>query len=169
MVARLIARAAGAFALVSIALMPAAYAQQEVPPASIALAKQILELKGGLVVFDPLVDNIIIGTKNNFAQIDPTAQRDLDDIAATLAKEFAPKREEMRSEVARIYASLFTEQELKDALAFYRTPLGKKLIEAEPKAGEQTMQVMEASAGKFVEQVQDRFRTELRKKGRTQF
>jgi hypothetical protein len=168
MIARLIIRALGAAVFALVTLAPAAHAQQA-SPASVALARQILELKGGLGMFDPLVDNIINGNKGTFLQMDPTAQRDLDVIAAGLSKEFAPKREEMRTEIARIYASQFTEQELKDALAFYRSPLGKKLIEAEPKAGEQTMQAMEKSAAAFVEKVQQRMREELRKKGRTQF
>ena len=34
-----------------------------------------------------------------------------------------------RARSTRIYAAHFTEQELKDALAFYKTPLGKKLID----------------------------------------
>lgn len=181
MIVRLIVRALGAVVLASVAFAPAASAQQAAPaappavvipqasPAAVALAKQVLDAKGGLAMFDPLIDNIVNGTKNNFMQIDPTAQRDIDEIAANLRKEFAPKREEFRTDVARIYASQFTEQELKDVYAFYQSPLGKKLIVAEPKAGEMTMQMMEQSASKFVEQVGERFRAELRKKGHTQF
>ena len=45
-------------------------------------------------------------------------------------------RQELHDEVARGYASAFTEQDLKDLLDFYKTPLGKKIIESEPKAGE---------------------------------
>ena len=45
----------------------------------------------------------------------------------------------MQQELTRIYAAHFTEQELKDALAFFKTPLGKKLISEEPKALEASM------------------------------
>ena len=45
------------------------------------------------------------------------------------ATELLPRRAEIHTEIARGYASQFTEQELKDVLAFYKTPLGKKLID----------------------------------------
>ena len=32
------------------------------------------------------------------------------------------------AEVAKLYAARFTEQELKDLLAFYNSPVGKKIV-----------------------------------------
>ena len=45
----------------------------------------------------------------------------------------APRKAELQQKLARTYAQHFTEQELKDAIAFYRTPLGKKLVERSPR------------------------------------
>jgi hypothetical protein len=39
----------------------------------------------------------------------------------------------MKEDMVKIYASEFTEQELKDLLAFYQTPLGKKTVAKMPK------------------------------------
>ena len=46
-----------------------------------------------------------------------------------LLKELAPRKAELQQQLARAYAQHFTEQELKDVIAFYKTPLGKKLID----------------------------------------
>ena len=40
---------------------------------------------------------------------------------------YQPRFVELTEEVARLYAANFTEQELKDILAFYKTTAGKKL------------------------------------------
>ena len=44
-----------------------------------------------------------------------------------------PRFAELTDEVARLYAANFTEQELKDILAFYKTTAGKKLLTTQPK------------------------------------
>ena len=64
-----------------------------------------------------------------------------------------------------VYASRFSEQELKDALTFYRTPLGKKLIEQEPKILDQTMTDAQAWGDKLSQEVMNRMRAEMKKRG----
>ena len=56
---------------------------------------------------------------------------------------------------ARIYASHFTEQELKDLLAFYQTPLGQKAIAEEPKALDESMAYAGGWADNLSEEVID--------------
>jgi hypothetical protein len=71
----------------------------------------------------------------------------------------------LREITARVYASRFSEQELKDALTFYRTPLGKKLIEQEPKILDQTMTDAQAWGDKLSQEVMNRMRAEMKKRG----
>lgn len=40
--------------------------------------------------------------------------------------------EDMEPEFIRVYADAFTEQELRDLAAFYRTPLGRRVVETLP-------------------------------------
>lgn len=40
--------------------------------------------------------------------------------------------ESMKGDYVRLYTDLFSERELRDLVAFYRTPLGRKLIETTP-------------------------------------
>ena len=66
---------------------------------------------------------------------------------------------------AKLYAARFTEQELKDALAFYKSPLGKKVITEEPAILNQSMDNVDAWGGKFANEVMAKFRAEMKKKG----
>ena len=55
--------------------------------------------------------------------------------------------------MAQIYANEFTEQELKDLVTFYKSPLGKKLLDAEPRAIQFSMSYMNQWAQNFAETV----------------
>ena len=69
------------------------------------------------------------------------------------------------NEVAKLYAIRFTEQELKDALAFYKSPLGRKLLEQEPNLLDQSMKNAQTWADKFSEEVIAKMRAEMKKRG----
>jgi uncharacterized protein len=71
----------------------------------------------------------------------------------------------VRDHVVRLYASHFSEKELKDALAFYKSALGQKLIEHEPKILEQSMSETQTWANKLSEEVIGKMRAEMKKKG----
>ena len=58
------------------------------------------------------------------------------------------------------------EQELKDLVAFYKSPLGQKLITSEPKAIGLSMAFMNSWAQNFSETVMGAFRAEMRKRGK---
>src|ERR1700757_4576809 len=78
------------------------------------------------------------------AQQQPSASaiaggKDLNEVAAKLHTEYTSRSAEIVNDVAKLYASRFTEQELKDILAFYKSPLGRKLIVEEPAILDQSM------------------------------
>ena len=68
--------------------------------------------------------------------------------------------------MARNYASGFTEVELKDLAAFYRSPLGKKVLEQEPAAFNSSRQYMGKWAEKFAEEINGKFRGEMKARGK---
>ena len=134
-------------------------------PAALLMAKEIIDLKGAGTTFDPLVKGVIEYHKNFLIQNNPNLSRQIDEVAAQLLTQMEPRRVELQQTLARTYASHFTEQELKDALAFYHTPLGKKLVTEEPKAMEETMKAVDTWSQKFAEEVVAKLRAELKKKG----
>ena len=163
-----IVRNIGAAALMCLAWTGGAQAQQP-SAAAVALAMQLLELKGGLAAFDPAVEGVVIHHRNTLLQINPNLARDVDAVVQLMRAEGTARRQEMQSEVATGYASVFSEQDLKDMITFYKSPLGKKMIEAEPKAGAASAKRAEAWIEKYAESTMARMRAEMKKKGHTEF
>jgi len=141
-----------------------AYAQQ--PSASaIALARDVIVSKGAAGMVDPLVRGVIESVKNSFIPTNPNLTRELNDVAAALHKELDGKSSEALDQLARAYAVRFTEQELKDLLVFYKTPLGQKFAREEPVAIEDGLQRAQQWADTFADSVMARMRSEMQKKG----
>src|SRR6185312_12962255 len=134
------ARVLCAAAILSMAFATVASAQARPTPAALLLAKELVELKGASAAYDPLVAGVIEYHKNLFMQTNPNLSRDLDVVAAKLLKDMEPRKIEMQQILTRIYASHFSEQELKDILTFYKSPVGQKLVTEEPKAMSESMQ-----------------------------
>jgi len=173
MIVRFIAHTVGAAAIACLALVQAAQAQQQ-PSAAVTLATQLLatqllELKGGIGAYDPAIDGVIIHHKGVLLQINPNLAKDINDVEQMMRKEGAARREELHKEIALGYASVFTEQELKDMIVFYKTPLGKKMIEQEPKAGEASTKRAQIWIDKYAEAVMAKMRAEMKKRGHTEF
>ena len=53
----------------------------------------------------------------------------------------ALKSEEMKVDVASLYAEVFSEDELRQTIAFYQSPLGRKLLERMPELMQKSMQI----------------------------
>lgn len=145
----------------------AAYAQQppQPTPAQVALAKEIITIKGGNTMFDPVVPGVIENVKNMFLPTNPNLSRELTEVSAALNKQYESKKNDLNNEVAKIYARRFTEQELKDILAFYKSPLGKKVIVEEPNAIEEASRRTQEFANDFSDQVMNQMRVEMKKRG----
>ena len=169
MIVRFIAHTVGVAAIACLALTQAAQAQQQPSVAAVTLATQLLELKGGLSAYDPAIDGVVIHHKGVLLQINPNLAKDINDVEQLMRQDGAARRQELHKEIALGYASAFTEQELKDMIVFYKTPLGKKMIEQEPKAGEQSTKRAQIWIDKYAETVIAKMRAEMRKRGHTEF
>jgi hypothetical protein len=134
-------------------------------PAAILIAKQIVELKGAKEIYEPLVRGVIQKVKSQFMQTNFMYGKDLNEIANNLERDYAPRVNELVDASARIYASYFTEAELREILTFYQSPVGRKVIVEEPKALEASM----ANAGDWGDKLSDdviaKMRQEMKKRG----
>lgn len=134
-------------------------------PAAILLAKQIVEIKGARQLFTPLVRGVVEKVKDQFMQTNFMWAKDLNEVAANLEQQYAPRVDELIDMSARIYASHFTESELKQLLAFYQSPVGRKAVVEEPKALDESV----ASGGQWGDNLADevvvKMRDEMKKRG----
>lgn len=157
---------AAMLALGLILVLPGAPANAQQPsPGAIATAKEVITVKGAAAVYAPLVPGVIEQAKGVFLQSNPMLSKDLNEVAAKLRAEYAARSEEIVNDVAKLYASRFTEQELKDTLAFYKSPLGRKLLVEEPAVLDQSMRNAQTWANRFSEEVISKMRAEMKKRG----
>ena len=143
----------------------AARAQPAPSASAISTAKELVETKGGTAMFDPVVISVVEQTKAALLQTNPQLSKDLNDVSTQLRTEFAPRRDELMSYAAKLYADRFSEQELKDMLAFYKSPLGRKMTNVEPQVLDETFNYVQQWGGRVSEEVMNRFRAEMKKKG----
>jgi len=145
-----------------------AVAQQPKPasPAAIAAAKEILAMKHAEAMYANAVPNLVHKTKDQLLQSNLNYQKDLNEVELIIAQKLAGREKEIADGMAAAYAQAFTEQELKDLVTFYKSPLGQKLLTAEPQAIQQTMGYMNQWAQGFAEMVNGEFRAEMRKRGK---
>jgi uncharacterized protein len=135
-------------------------------PAAIAAAKEILAMKNANAMYASAVPNIVDQTKNALVQSNLNYQKDLNEVAVIVAKNLAGKEQEIGDGMAKIYANEFTEQELKDLVTFYKSPLGQKLLATEPRAIQFSMSYMNQWGQIFAQTVNEQFRAEMKKRGK---
>jgi hypothetical protein len=131
-------------------------------------AKEIVTVTGATTLFNPLIAGVVEQAKLLFLQQNPGLSKDLNEIAIKIRNDLAPRFDELVNDVARNYAIHFTEQELKDVLAFYKSPAGKKLISEQSKVVEASMKFAQDWANKLSDQVIAQMREELKKRGLAQ-
>ena len=153
-----------AIAVLLIAFGPAAHAQQP-PAASIATAKQLIAATSATAMFNPLIAGVVEQAKLLYLQQDPALGPDLNVVAAKLRTDLQSRFDEITNEVALLYAKNFSEQELKEILAFYKTPTGQKLLKTQPTIISSSMDYARNWANKLSEEVVVKIREEMKKKG----
>jgi hypothetical protein len=146
--------------------MPAGATLKDGTPAAMAAARDILAMKGASGMYASAVPNIVEQTKNALLQSNLNYQKDLNEVAVIVAKTFAGREKEIGEGMAKVYANEFSEQELKDLVTFYKSPLGQKLLSTEPRAIQSSMAYMNQWAQLFAEAVNGQFRAEMRKRGK---
>jgi hypothetical protein len=158
---------AGCAVMLALALLVSIEAARAQKPSTTALAtaKGLITIKGGNALYEPIVPGVVEQAKSVLLRANPTLGKDLNEVAAKLRAELLPRGAELVNDAARIYASRFSEQELKEALAFYKTPLGRKLMVEEANVLDQSMKNAQDWANRLSEEVIGKIRSEMKKRG----
>lgn len=100
--------------------------QNELPPESKALADQLVQITGVARLFDSLLPNIADEAKNSFIRANPQMQLGIIAVVDKVAVEMVARRLELDRYLARVWASGFSDDEMRDLIAFYNSETGKK-------------------------------------------
>ena len=142
-----------------------AHAQQQPSAAALATAREIVALTGSSTLFSPLISGVVEQAKILLLQQNPNLSKPLGEISNKIKTDLAPRFDELVAELARQYGTHFSEQELKDLLAFYKTPLGKKLIVEQPTVADESLKFAQTWSNNLSDEVIAKMRDELKKKG----
>ena len=152
-------------AVALLAFAPAAHAQHKPSAAALATANQLIKVTGATTLFKPLIAGVIEQAKTPFLQQNPMLAKDLNEIGAKINADLSPRFSELTNEVATLYATRFSDQELKAILTFYQSPAGQKLLTQQPQIIESSMKFAQTWANKLTDEVIQQMRAELKKRG----
>ena len=101
-------------------------------PAHVAAARDLVIASGLSRAFMPLIGELNSQINMTVTQTRPDLIPDMKATLDALQPEFMQYGDEMIGVAARVYTALLSEQECRDAAAFFNSPLGKKYVEAQP-------------------------------------
>jgi hypothetical protein len=99
---------------------------RDLPPETMALATQLVRLSGTGRTFDELLPNIADEAKNAFIRANPQMQLGIIEVVDRVAVTLVGRRKELDENLAKVWASGFTNEELQTLVDFYSTETGKK-------------------------------------------
>lgn len=116
-----------------VVLATAGIAQsQDVTPEHLKVAEETVAASKSTASLDRILPDIAERAKSQLISNRPDAADQISAIVDDVAISLAPRRGDLELEVARAYATIFTEDELKKISEFYQSEAGKKLIEQTP-------------------------------------
>ena len=151
----------GVMLLFSISAAPA----QTPSPEALAMARSLISTMKLTDQYKALLPVILMSIKPAVVQGRPEIERDYDTMAAQIADAYAPYYSSMVDSAASLYASNFTVDELREIDAFYRLPVGQKLLQKALAITQQSMQIGQDASRKAAEDLRIRITDLLRQKG----
>ena len=133
-------------------------------PTHVALARELITINGLSRLVDPFMPQFSAQVRRG-AVTRPELTKDLDQVLESLKPEVDQQRQVMVETTARYYASTFTETEIKDLIAFFKTPTGQKYLQLSPKVLDGLAIEAQRWAERTSEQVMSRVRAEMAKRG----
>lgn len=136
------------------------------PSASHLQAARELVVASGLQrAFSNVIPEIMGQLYRNFSVTRPELAKDLKATLDAQQNEFMGWGQEIVDVAARVYVVVMTEQECKDALAFFNSAVGKKYVESQPTIFANVGPVVEQWSTTVSARMLERVRAEMKKKG----
>ena len=134
-------------ALLSLAMtfaaVPAGAQQQELAPEHLAVARKYIELTDKSGIYEVALVKTAVDTMRTIITQNPEITKPVDDAITKTLGVYKGKKGELMDQFARVYALNFTIEELQEIVAFYESPVGKKLATANATLNESLQMVMQ--------------------------
>src|SRR6476659_8522980 len=160
--ARLLAIAIAALAIAAITAPTRAQAPD---PARLAAAKDMMEASRVDKQFEQVIPLLLDRLKESFRTIAPDKRGVIDGVFEQMQSKFISRRGELLDEIAVLYAQRLEAAEMKAVAEFYRSPVGAKLIEAQPQIMQQSMMAGQRWGQRIGREIEEEARRELKRRG----
>jgi uncharacterized protein len=135
------------------------------PPENLAAARELIQVMKATDQFKVLLPTIMQALKPAFVQGRPEMEKDFDAILPAINGVAARRVNELAEALAVIYASNFSVGEIHDIAAFYRSPIGQKLLAQQPVIAHESMVAGQRWAQSLSSELRQAISEELRKRG----
>ena len=153
----------------SIFLLSMSAASAQGPSAeSMTAARSLVTTMQLAEAYKGLLPGIVLGLRPALVQDRPDIERDFDAMLPEIRESFASYHSAITDAVAAVYANNFTVPELREIEAFYRQPIGQKLVEKSRALAQQSSQAGEGAVRKATDDLRKRLAEGLRRKGHKQ-
>jgi len=138
---------------------------EEPTPAALNYANQIFVDIGMKASIDQVVPGMLAQLERNVTSTRPELKDALHETVLAIEPEFVKTEQGVMTDAVKFLASKMTEQELKDTLAFYESPTGKKYVALEPSVVQEVGNLARAWRQQLSTDILTRAREEMKKKG----
>lgn len=152
--------------IAGILLLLVCSASAETPsPEAMATARKLVVILKIADQYRALLPQLLLKQRPVVAQDRPEIERDYDAMTAPGAEIYAPFFAAMIDQIAAVYATTFTLDELRQIEAFYAQPAGQKLLAQADALAQATAQIAQDASQKAADQLKQRLIEALRQKG----
>lgn len=138
---------------------------QEITPSHLQAALAAVTSAGAARGFDLVLPAVAENVQNQLIRTRPDLHKEVSDAVEAVALTLVPRRQDLNNDIARIWASKFSEDELNQIAAFYQSPAGAKFATQGPLVIQEAYQVVQAWSGRVTEELLEKTREELRNRG----
>jgi hypothetical protein len=156
----------GVAALVVTAMVAAAPGRaDDVTPSHLAAALEAVHSAKASKGFDNFLPLLSEKVQDQIIRVRPDLYKQITDVVQQQALKLVARRADLDTDVARIWANAFSEEELKSITAFYKSPAGLKYSDLGPQVFSSQLQAVKAWSDRLGQELLDKSRAELKKQG----
>jgi hypothetical protein len=142
-----------------------AQAAPEASPEHTAAAVEFLTVSGVSKGFEEMIPQFLDQVRVRYVGQRPEIAELINEAALGLVPEFVKRRDDLNRELAKIYVTRFTIEELNELAAFYKTPAGQKFSQVQSEVLQASVPVVQNWSRKMSTDMAQRIKEEVGKKG----
>lgn len=137
----------------------------EPSPAAVALGRDLIVASGISRSLDIIVPQFLDQIGTTLTQTRPDLIRDLNEVMEKIKPEFDKQAQDLVTNAAKLYAQRLTEQQLKDTVAFFKSPAGVAYVASQPLVMNDLIPQMQSFTQRVSTDMMTRVRAEMKARG----